>query len=235
MYIKLNSEKLHLLCSLMLMILFLFFSACSNQGVVSVFELQSGTNVHTLKNHIGDVLACRWSPLNEYILATGGADNKVLLWDIRCAKSCIMNLNRCRTIQTTEDNPCINDFTAHTGSVNAVTFVKNGLKLISCGTDSMIRMWDSLTGKNELVEYESYSYKSKRSVQVDTSRSTNPEFLFVPCRKGVNIYEVDSGKLVNTLEGHFNYVNCCCYEPFMHEVYSGCVDGLLLVWCDDKL
>lgn len=143
-----------------------FLSVGTDQGSVSVFELQSGTNIHTLKGHVGGVLSCKWSPLKEYILATGGADNKVLLWDVRRAKSCLMNFNRCSTIQTTNEQPCVSNFTAHTGSVNSVIFVKNGLKLISCGTDNTIRLWDTLTGKNEMVDFENYTNRSKRSVQV---------------------------------------------------------------------
>lgn len=206
---------------------------CSSRGIVSVFELQSGTNVHTLKQHVGDVLSCNWSPFEEHILATGSSDNKVLLWDIRSSKNCLMSFNRCNTIQTVGENPCMNNFTAHTGSVNAVKFVRGGLKLISCGTDNIIRLWDTLSGKNELVHYEGFFNSSKKSIGIDISGETYPEFVFIPSNNIINVYEINSGKLVNVLKGHFDNVNCTYYSHFQHELYSGCTDGLTLIWCDD--
>lgn len=190
--------------------------------------------MHTLKHHVGDVLACNWSPLDEHILCTGGADNKVLLWDTRSAKNCLMSLNRSNSIQITISNPCVNNFTAHSGSVNSVKFVKNGLKLISCGTDNVIRLWDTLSGKNELVDYDDFVNHTKRSVHMDISRETTPEFIYVPSGDTVNVYNVATGELVNKLKGHFNSVNCCFYEPFQSELYSGCIDGLIMVWRDES-
>ncbi len=212
-----------------------FHLACCSRGVVSVFELQSGTNVHTLKQHAGDVLTCNWSPFEEHILCTGAADNKVLLWDVRSSKNCLMSLNRCYTVETTYENPCQNNFTAHTGAVNAVKFVRGGLKVISCGTDNCMRLWDTLTGKNELVSYETFANGSKRSIHIDISRDTFPEFVYVPSRETVKVYNVESGQLVTSLNGHFSNVKCCFYDFFMHELYTGCVDGLILIWCDEEI
>lgn len=188
-----------------------------------------------MKHHQGDVLSCNWSPFEEHILATGGADNKVLLWDIRSAKSCLMSLNRCNTKENNACNPCKNNFTAHTGAATAVKFVRGGLKLVSCGTDNSIRLWDTLDGKNELVDYENFVNSSKKSVQIDISRYTTPEYMYIPCNDSINVYQVESGKLIKQLGGHFSNVNCCYYEPFQHELYSGCTDGLILIWCDDDL
>lgn len=218
----------------LILIFFSHVSVCCDKGIVSVFDLQSGTNVHTLKHHVGDVLACNWSPLDEHILCTGGADNKVLLWDTRSAKNCLMSLNRSNSIQITLSNPCVNNFTAHSGAVNCVKFVKNGLKLISCGTDNVIRLWDTLSGKNELVDFDDFVNHTKRSIHVDISRETSPEFMYVPSGDTVNVYNVETGETVNKLKGHFNSVNCCFYEPFQCELYSGCVDGLIIVWRDES-
>lgn len=38
---------------------------------------------HTLRGHEGEVLTCTWSKLNPRVLATGAADNKIILWDVR--------------------------------------------------------------------------------------------------------------------------------------------------------
>lgn len=210
------------------------FAACTSNGIVTIFELQSGTNVHTLKHHIGDVLSCCWSPLEEHILCTGGADNRVLLWDIRSSKSFLMSLNRCNTIQTTIENQMVNHFTAHTGSVNSVKFVKNGLKILSCGTDNIIRLWNSMTGKNELVDYDEFTNNSKRSLHVDVTRNITPEFVFVPSGSTINVYNVDSGEIVNRLRAHYNNVSCCFYESYQHELYSGCTDGFIFSWTYDE-
>jgi DNA excision repair protein ERCC-8 len=39
----------------------------------------------TLMGHRGDVWAAAWSPCNEFVVATGGVDKTIRVWDIRRA------------------------------------------------------------------------------------------------------------------------------------------------------
>jgi hypothetical protein len=44
-------------------------------------------------------------------------------------------------------------------------------------------------------------------------------------------FDVGSGELVGCLkEGHYDAVNCCCWNSRMRELYSGGNDWQVLVW-----
>jgi DNA excision repair protein ERCC-8 len=63
---------------------------------VKLLDLRSGAASHSLTGHSGGIQAVQWSPASPHILATGGLDGCVRLWDIRKAgsRSCLAVLNR---------------------------------------------------------------------------------------------------------------------------------------------
>lgn len=48
----------------------------------------------TFLGHQDAILAVEWSPRDEYILASGGLDGLVHLWDVRSARSKLMSLSK---------------------------------------------------------------------------------------------------------------------------------------------
>jgi DNA excision repair protein ERCC-8 len=70
---------------------------------VKLLDLRSGAASHSLTGHSGGVQAVQWSPASPHILATGGLDGCVRLWDIRKAgsRSCLAVLNRDAAVHTT--------------------------------------------------------------------------------------------------------------------------------------
>ena len=58
---------------------------------IRLLDLASGSATHSLV-HVG-TCTVNWSPRDEYILASGGSDGTVMLWDIRMAASCIACLD----------------------------------------------------------------------------------------------------------------------------------------------
>jgi len=65
---------------------------------ILLVDLKSGSCTHELRGHTSSTLACRCSAREEYLLATGSCDNRVLLWDVRSAKCCLklMDQNNCK-------------------------------------------------------------------------------------------------------------------------------------------
>jgi DNA excision repair protein ERCC-8 len=70
---------------------------------VKLLDLRSGAASHSLVGHVGGIQAVQWSPACAHILATGGLDGCVRLWDIRKAgsRSCLAVLNRDAAVNTT--------------------------------------------------------------------------------------------------------------------------------------
>lgn len=63
------------------------------------------------------------------------------------------------------------------------------------------------------VNYGKVVNESRKGVKFTVSRGCSPEFVFVPCGSSVAVYSLYTGKLVTTLRGHYNNVDCCEFHP----------------------
>eukprot|EP00166_Cyanidium_caldarium_P000363 ctg_1134.g466 len=68
---------------------------------VRLLDMGSGAATHRLIGHTGNVSTVRWFPHDEYLLASGGADGCVRVWDIRRSgkSACLMTLRYDRTVR----------------------------------------------------------------------------------------------------------------------------------------
>ena len=68
---------------------------------VRLLDMGSGAATHRLIGHTGHVSTVRWFPHDEYLLASGGADGCVRVWDIRRSgkSACLMTLRYDRTVR----------------------------------------------------------------------------------------------------------------------------------------
>ncbi len=56
---------------------------------VRLIDVRSGASSHELRGHSGAVFAVKWANIDSCSLATGSADGRVCLWDVRQARSCL--------------------------------------------------------------------------------------------------------------------------------------------------
>ena len=201
-------------------------TACEDSRVY-LCDLKSGSAIHILKGHSKAVVSVAWSPRNEFFLATGSRDNRVLLWDVRKAVGSILSLDQ-HNGKGASRSSAIN--TAHNGHVNGISFSPNGLHLLTYGTDDRLRLWDTFTGKNTLVNFGRVHNPSQKAIKLCQSSGTSNEVAFVPSGSNIEVFEVVSGKRVVTLSGHFNNVNCCIFHQHFQALFSGANDTNLLVW-----
>uniref|UniRef100_A0A8C5QKW3 DNA excision repair protein ERCC-8 n=1 Tax=Leptobrachium leishanense TaxID=445787 RepID=A0A8C5QKW3_9ANUR len=195
---------------------------------VQLCDLNSGSCSHILQGHRGEVLAVRWSPRYDYILATASADSKVKLWDVRKATGCLMTLDRHNGEKSKSSSETIN--TAHNGRVNGLCFTSDGLHLLTVGTDDRMRLWNSASGVNTLVNYGKVCNDSRKSVKFTVSEGCSPDFVFVPCDGTIALYTIYSGEKISVLRGHYDNVDCCVFQPQLQELYSGGKDCNVLAW-----
>ncbi|XP_044302245.1 DNA excision repair protein ERCC-8 isoform X2 [Varanus komodoensis] len=205
---------------------------------VQLCDLKSGSCSHILQGHKQEILAVSWSPRYEYILATASADSRVKLWDVRRASACVLTLDqysgeKSKASSETETRVVHIIFavnTAHNGRVNGLCFTNDGLHLLTLGTDDRMRLWNSSTGENTLVNYGKVCNESRKGLKFTVSRGCSPEFAFVPCGNTVAIYTIYSGELISVLRGHYNSVDCCVFQPDFQELYSSGRDSNILTW-----
>ncbi|XP_068782202.1 DNA excision repair protein ERCC-8-like isoform X3 [Struthio camelus] len=222
---------------------------------VQLCDLKSGSCSHILQGHRQEVLAVSWSPRHEYILATASADGRVKLWDVRRASGCLTTLDQHNGEKSKASSEAAN--TAHNGRVNGLCYTNDGLHLLTVGTDDRMRLWNSSTGENTLVNYGKVYNESRKGLKFTISCGCNPEFAFVPYGSTIAVYTIFSGELITMLRGHYNTVDCCVFQPnfqllsdvsyekqefdsrlkayenisiHFHELYSGSKDCNILAW-----
>ncbi|KAJ8889220.1 hypothetical protein PR048_008718 [Dryococelus australis] len=201
-------------------------AVASSTNQISLIDIRKGSSAHELRGHTSLVLTCRWSPAEEYLLASGSCDRKVLLWDVRSAKSFLKCLDQYNSNSQSTS-------TAHNGFVNGLCFSENGLYLLSCGTDNSLRLWDVCWGRNELVNFGDVPNYSKKCVQLDVRTVVGSGVAYVPSGSNVLVFDIGSGRNIRTLHGHFGTINGCRFHPYLQELYSCGNDRNILVWSAD--
>ncbi|XP_071450504.1 DNA excision repair protein ERCC-8-like [Hetaerina americana] len=209
---------------------YLVAAATSTKNLI-LLDLKSGSKSHELVGHSAGILTCNWSPRDDSLLATGSCDNQIFLWDIRSSKACLMSLDQ-HNGKGSAGN--LSSCTAHDGYVNGLRFTENGFFLVSFGNDCKLRVWDVIKGTNIMVNFGTTHSHLKRSVQLDvTACHVEHDLLFVPSTNHVLVYEIMSGIQVKKLIGHFDSVNCCTYEPWHQQLFSGGKDRTILCWSSE--
>lgn len=199
--------------------------AC-HRSSVKLVDIKSGSAAHQLKGHVGSVYAVQWSSRDEFLLATGSADKKVMLWDIRQSKGCLMSLDQHNSSHSTNSKERV----AHDGTVNAISFTQDGLHLVTFGSDCQLRLWDTAMGQNKMMNYGHVPNKVKKSLKMAICSSSHPQVLFVPSDNSIEMFDLFKGSNLSKLRGHFNVVNCCVSQPDSQYLFSGGADRNILVW-----
>lgn len=104
-------------------------------------------------HQFGFVIPVRWSTSQPYLLASGGSDGTIRLWDVRRGNQLLTSLDQHNT-SSRENGGWLNSTNrAHDGVVNGLEFTADGLHLVSIGHDEKMRVWDLETGLNTLVSF----------------------------------------------------------------------------------
>ncbi len=210
----------------------------------SVQELHG--DFSNLDSHNGFVYTVQFSPDGK-ILASGGADRKIKLWN-------------------TDTGKIIYTLDGHQDVVTAIQFMPNGKILIGAGADRTIRFWD-LEHKQLLKTIEAHEQKihalaisqdgkiiisssSDRSVQIRQLGTTTHHILqghqaavltvaISPDRKTiasgsidgmVNLWDADTQQLIASFQAHQSAVKSIVFKPVGNTFISASWDRTIKVW-----
>mmetsp|Transcript_27009 Transcript_27009/g.43506 ORF Transcript_27009/g.43506 Transcript_27009/m.43506 type:complete len:451 (+) Transcript_27009:581-1933(+) len=235
--------------------------ACGTDSrTIRLCDMKSGAHSQVLAGHRASVQTCGFSPVSEYVVATGSADHSIRLWDLRRSgeSACFANLDQHRVSENVlgkRKRKSVLDAqnTAHDGPVMALRFICGGNYLLSSGGERRLRLWtlkrdrDSDSSYRTESVYENLFVNYTRDSGVPTSSSGVFEVSDVACSHkattvfhvlgtagaSVGVFDLLSGKAVPSKQlehGHFMQITSLVLRESMQELYSAGQDGLILRW-----
>lgn len=162
------------------------------------------TRVRTLIGHSGDVNAVAFSP-DKSILASGGKDNFVILWDTKTWKE-------------------LKRFSSHEENVTAVAFSPDGKMLASGDKNKRVLVWDVATGRNTTT------LKVGGEVNVVAFSPDGRTIATVGESSVVLLWDAASGKEVKELKGHSGDVRTIAFSHDGKFIASGGEDDNVIIW-----
>lgn len=114
--------------------------SCGAEGSIAVWDADSGNLDCRLMGHIGTVTTVAICPTNSELLATGGEDHTVRLWDLRDIEPS-SQLARMSREKVNGINLAHFTLKGHEGGVSRVRFTGDGQLLASVSKDCTCRVW----------------------------------------------------------------------------------------------
>ncbi|KAG8533121.1 uncharacterized protein KY384_001904 [Bacidia gigantensis] len=232
--------------------------ACASQHpAVRLVDLRSGANAHSLAGHQGAVLSVAWSPKDEFVLASGGLDDTVRLWDIRSSASCLGVLDLEDSVGMGGEDGfgskarARTHGRAHTGPCNGVVWKDDGAVIVTSGHDERVRVWDVATGANTLAHFGPIIKNTNLSILLPLLvptyvGKTGEGFMLYPNEKEILMFDLFEGTLLKRLRipeinvaqakgaagqrSIRNRVTSLCWRAGNIEYYSAHSDGLIRAW-----
>ncbi|KAL3424022.1 WD repeat domain-containing protein [Phlyctema vagabunda] len=232
--------------------------ACATQHpAVRLVDLRSGASTHSLAGHHGALLAVAWSPTQEHVLASGGIDGTIRLWDIRKSAGFLGVLDMEDSTGITSGETIGSggrgreSGKAHSAAVNSLTWTDDGSYIISAGHDERVRVWNAFKGANTLASFGptlKNSHLSNLPILASPTSLTPPEegLLFYPNEQEILVFELHEGKLrkrlrvpgpniaaVRSRTGERNIRNritSLAWRGSADGFYSGHMDGEIRAW-----
>ena len=223
---------------------------------IRLLDMRTTSSSHTLKGHkSGSVLSVKWSPTQPHLLASGGSDGSIRLWDIRRSDACIdsLDLNQAYPDRTSDlkyltQTPRENR-RAHRSAVNCLQWLPQGDYLISAGCDEAIRLWDlgiPNGARNSLVNYGPLvrnGYPQALYMCLSPDGDLASPYMFFPSDNGqILMFDVMNGSLETTLtrpildrseKSAKSVARTACITARgvgSLEFFSGALDGTITKW-----
>ncbi len=232
--------------------------ACATQNsVVRLVDLRSGASAHSLIGHQGAALSVAWSPNDEYVLASGGADGTVRLWDVRRSAGSlgVMDLEDSVGVEGEDGlgkraRP-VGHGKAHIGACNGVVWTDDGDHLVTAGHDERVRVWNVGLGANALSHFGPRIKNTNLSCLLPLIvpgyiGRPGDQVMLYPNEKEILMFDLFEGTLLKRLKASgvavgkasggagqrsmMNRVTSLAWRAGDVEMYSAHSDGIIRAW-----
>ena len=169
------------------------------------------TIVQKLKGHKQEVCSLKWSP-NTYQIASGGSDNKLLVWNMKKGKPEIR-------------------FNEHKAAIKALDWSPNQTGVLISGggnNDRTIKTWNTLLSKN-ISSIDTGSQVCNLAFSSDGKEVVSSHGL---PNNEINIWKFPDFAQLKTLKGHKNRVLYLAISPDKEKIVTGAgtLDASLRFW-----
>jgi WD40 repeat protein len=240
----------------------LLAAACEHGGIqlwakdVTLGVRAADGTANALHAHEGPVTALAWN--GGPILASGGVDKKVILWDVVGEKllHTLLAGAEVRALAMSPDGKLLASagddaavqlwdvaagkpgakLTGHTDWVFALAFSPDGKTLASGGYDGSVKLWDVATAKKTL---DMAAKAAAVPNQPPPANNAVMALAFSPDGKAlaaggsdalIHLLNVADGKLLRSLSGHGSAVRSLVFHPSGTVLISGSRDRTVRLW-----
>ena len=205
------------------------------------------TLTKTLRGHKLNVSAVAFSPDGK-ILASAGADWRIILWDIPSGEQITVfqghtdwisdlafspnghllasaGLDEEIKVWSVKKKRFLFSLKGHKNWVSAVAFTPDGRYLVSGSWDGTIKIWDIATRKEIRTIVSPQGYITDIAISPDGRYIASAGW-----DKTVIIWDFITGKKIRTLCGHQWYVTCVTFSPDGKLLASGSLDNTIRIW-----
>ena len=216
-------------------------------GVVRLWDAESGAEIRSFLGHTERVSACTFSPDGSRILSTS-SDQSLKLWDagtgneIRSflghtdgVSACAFSPNGFRILSASSDRSLklwdaesgaeIRSFLGHTDGVSACAFSPDGSRILSASLDHSLKLWDTESSA------EIYCFLGHTDgVRACKFSSDGAGILSCSNDHSLKLWQTESGNEIRCFLGHVGGVLACAFSPDGSRIVSASYDQSLKLW-----
>lgn len=208
----------------------------SDQPFIRLLDINSTSTAQTIKGHKGKTITVKWHPKDENILASGGFDGEIKIWDIRRSNNCLCRLDMLNTSNYYNEDLTKESIKAHSAPVNGLVWDKLGHTLFSTGNDDKIKVWDMLSNyppKNKLINFGPLTrnkFLQNLPLTLNYNYENDLQYIIFPSDNGdLFFFRTVDGKLVKRIrQDSGRIVSLAMDRPFSNEFYCGTINGDIL-------
>ncbi|MBD2654959.1 WD40 repeat domain-containing protein [Synechocystis sp. FACHB-383] len=181
-------------------------SVSGGDRTIRIWDVESGDLLQTLGDNIGPTTSVVFTPDgSQFITGAIGDDRTIKFWDGQTYE----------LLKTTEKQP---------GFVNGLAVTPNGANLVAA-VRNFVKIWDLPNGQ------EVHSTKGP-SLEINTIAVSPDSQLVATANKegSIMLFDVNTGKLITTLQGHQGWVLSLAFSPDGDTLYSGAEDKIVKIW-----
>lgn len=202
-----------------------------------------------LTGHGGELFASRFSPNGDYI-ASGGFDQKILLWNVygdcenfstlKGHTGAIMDLYfstdvnylfSCSTDKTVrfwdmDTGRCIRKFKGHNGIVNSINPARRGPTIVVSGGDDGLILLNDIRSKNPVQTIKNLNNYQVTAV---TFNDNSTQVISGGIDNTIKQWDLRRG-LINVMEGHEETISDISLSPDGRHIVSNSMDCTARVW-----